>query len=286
MKRAGFGENPYLFRRYAVAFLPVIAVASCSDGPSREHFELGPWRPDVVVDDALHDFDVQEFDSGNKPILPDGFEGFGDAVARETSQEDVYGSDAWSDLAIGIDYGYDYGHDEYSWDYVSDEDSDHDQPWDTWPQDIVAPDSGYDFGQTDVIADSSNPCEVDWFEYDGDPDNARELKPGNNASGSICPSGDIDVFWFTVESTSSVMLQTSGSGGDSTLTLLDAYGAQIEFDDDGGPDRYSLIVIDDLAPGTYFAVVAAYQDGVLNYDLSLVIDAGVVEPSPDVITDY
>ena len=90
-------------------------------------------------------------------------------------------------------------------------------------------------------------------------------------SGRIEIGGDTDTFSFYAENGTQVALATSlGSLADSTLTLLDAAGNSLAFDDDGGPGLASLISFTIPASGLYVARVAAYgnwQTG--TYELSL-----------------
>ena len=86
--------------------------------------------------------------------------------------------------------------------------------------------------------------------------------PGSGCRvGAIVPSGDVDVYVFTVEISSHVVVETV-TDGDTLLGLYDADGDLLADDDDGGTGRASRIE-GDLAPGTYIAIVVAYQNSTI-----------------------
>jgi len=97
--------------------------------------------------------------------------------------------------------------------------------------------------------------------------------PGSGCRvGAIVPSGDIDVYVFTVALSSHVVVETV-TDGDTLLGLYAANGDLLAEDDDGGSGRASRIE-GDLAPGTYIAIVVAYQDSTIGeYAITIEGDA-------------
>jgi hypothetical protein len=87
-------------------------------------------------------------------------------------------------------------------------------------------------------------------------------------------STDSDWYRFELAHVSKARLSTAASDGscpfDSTLTLVDAAGNEVQTDDDGGAGLCSLIERT-LMPGTYYAVVRAYNDST-EFDYVLDID--------------
>ena len=112
-------------------------------------------------------------------------------------------------------------------------------------------------------------CNLDVYEPDNDSTNARILLLDSAQTHSICPVGDEDWWSFVVVVFTRVTLETSGSSGDTRMWLYDAGLTELEYDDDGGADYFSLIEID-LAPGQYFIKIDEYNnnDEIESYTLS------------------
>ena len=93
-----------------------------------------------------------------------------------------------------------------------------------------------------------------------EPDSAESpliLTEVGTTSRSIDPSSDEDFFQFTIFVEASVILETSGTSGDTKLYLYNASGTEIAYNDDGGSGYFSKIDTT-IAPGTYLAKVTNY----------------------------
>lgn len=92
---------------------------------------------------------------------------------------------------------------------------------------------------------------------------------------SIVPANDVDWFQFTLYSSSSVVIETSGGTGDTRLWLYSGDNL-LAIDDDGGNDLFSKIsrtCSDPLAPGTYRVKVDSYNNNVVVPDYTLTINS-------------
>ena len=89
-------------------------------------------------------------------------------------------------------------------------------------------------------------------------DRLGELPGAGCRVGAIDPSGDVDMYVFTVGVASDVVIETV-TNGDTLLGLYDANGDLLAEDDDGGAG-YASRIEGTLSAGTYLAVVVAYQD--------------------------
>ncbi len=116
-------------------------------------------------------------------------------------------------------------------------------------------------------------CEPDGFEPDDSYWQAVPLDPFVGQSHSICPIGDQDWYVFRLTATTDIVLETSGSYGDSVMWLYDANRSEIDFDDDGGVDFWSRIDWRGLTAGTYYVQVAAFgnNDAIDWYTLFLTV---------------
>ena len=128
-------------------------------------------------------------------------------------------------------------------------------------------------------------CTLDTWEPNNSTAQATSIAPGNSLSNTICVSTDVDYFTFTLTSASSVILETSGSTGDTRMWLLADDGSTvIDYDDDGGSNYFSRIERScggqRLLPGTYYVKVDAYgnNEHIDDYSLSL-----STAPCPDAI---
>ena len=109
------------------------------------------------------------------------------------------------------------------------------------------------------IAEWLNEC-ADDFEPDDTTGDATELFSDSPQTHSICPATDEDWFSFSLAEPSAVLVETSGpTPADTHLWLFDSEFVVIEFDDDGGDERYSRIdrscEEESLAAGSYFIKV-------------------------------
>jgi outer membrane protein assembly factor BamB len=128
-------------------------------------------------------------------------------------------------------------------------------------------------------------CVLDVYEPDNDSTNAKLLQLDSAQTHTICPVGDQDWIMFVVVVFTRVTLETSGSADDTRMWLYDAQLTELEYDDDGGANYFSLIEID-LAPGQYFIKIDEYggNDEIESYQLSATAclpDCSSVECGPD-----
>ena len=114
----------------------------------------------------------------------------------------------------------------------------------------------------------------DIFEPNNTPATATPIIVNGPALNlSIDPAGDDDWATFTLGVAADVTIATNGPGTDDTTMSL--YGPDdpslfIDYDDDGGPNLWSLITAS-LTPGTYYVEVQEFGDNgvILNYTLSV-----------------
>jgi PKD repeat protein/murein DD-endopeptidase MepM/ murein hydrolase activator NlpD len=131
--------------------------------------------------------------------------------------------------------------------------------------------------------------ERDSYEPDDTSGQAAPILSGIPQTHNIAPVTDVD--WVTLElsAPAAISLETSGStASDTQLWLYDSNLTQIEYDDDGGTDRYSLIDrvcgVDELPAGTYYIKVDEYgnNDEIPSYDLSFdITQLCALPPSAD-----
>ncbi len=119
-----------------------------------------------------------------------------------------------------------------------------------------------------------NAC--DGYEPDDSFLSASTLHPPYDlTSHDIIPADDADWVTFVLAEESGLLLETSGTFGDTVLALFDSNLSQIGFDDDGGRGNFSAInricEEDPLPAGTYYARVTSYDvaEKIDDYDLSL-----------------
>jgi len=131
----------------------------------------------------------------------------------------------------------------------------------------------------------SGSCNQDVYEPDDDSANAKLLLLDSAQTHSLCPVGDEDWLSFVVVVFARVTLETSGASGDTRMWLYDSGLTELEYNDDGGTNYFSLIEID-LAPGQYFVKIDEYNDNeeLESYSLSAsacIPDCAAVECGPD-----
>jgi len=128
----------------------------------------------------------------------------------------------------------------------------------------------------------------DWeVEYNGDMGSADWLGsvPGYGCrSGYLDGAYDTDMYYFDVNNACTVSVETYDSG-DTTLALLNSYGNQLAYDDDGGTGSASYIS-EYLTPGRYFVAVEAYGSGNFSYGVSVTCGASVPTPTIPTACDY
>lgn len=106
------------------------------------------------------------------------------------------------------------------------------------------------------------PLAADAYEPDGDSSSASLLVVGVPQQHSIGDGGaDIDWARFTLNSTSNIVVQTSGPSGDTRMWLYVSSGGnlnELDYDDDTGTGLFSLITRNDLPAGDYYVKVDEY----------------------------
>ena len=94
------------------------------------------------------------------------------------------------------------------------------------------------------------------------------LSPGSVANGNIHPRGHVR-YALVIQYPQVVEIYVDGHGPlDPTVSLLNAAGGRMAFNDDGGAGLDSRIVAT-LAPGTYYVVVAGYSNSMGPYTLTI-----------------
>lgn len=129
-------------------------------------------------------------------------------------------------------------------------------------------------------------CPSDIWEDDNTMETANLSSSGNSRLHSICTVGDVDYVKFTVNGSQNVsaVFETTGTAGDTFLTLLSSTGELITFDNDSGSNQFSKIIRNckgtPLSPGTYYLKVEEYGNDatIARYDLQ-----GSITACPDYI---
>ncbi len=164
---------------------------------------------------------------------------------------------------------------------------------------IIAPYSSYNSHNcTGLTSDTftlnyySVKDEGDAYEPDNTAVQANEILPDSPQTHSIAPVGEVDYVWFSLDSESEVVIETSGLSGDTEMWLYDDQESQIEYNDDGGAGWFSRIErtcgIDALSAGTYYVKVAEYgnNDKIDSYDITLTVTPCAAPCCPTTITSY
>jgi hypothetical protein len=154
-------------------------------------------------------------------------------------------------------------------------------------------DDGGDWcAQTASLGSSNDACIVqDSYEPDGTWDQANTMVPGVSQTHSIWPVGDLDWITFDLGDRSEVIIETSGTSGNTRMWLYDEEMNQVEADDDDGDLLFSridrLCGVDALRPGTYYVKIDEYDgdDPILSYDVSLAVTPCLDVFCPLVISD-
>jgi Leucine-rich repeat (LRR) protein/ribosomal protein L35AE/L33A len=141
-----------------------------------------------------------------------------------------------------------------------------------------------------VTINANDTCTPDTYETDDTSTQARTITSGTTQNHNICPIGDKDWVKFTLSNPSAIQLETAGSTGDTRMWLYNSSLSEIEYDDDDGTDRFSMIDricgTNELPAGTYYVKVDEYGDNntIDNYTLSFEATAcqfGTVQFSED-----
>lgn len=123
----------------------------------------------------------------------------------------------------------------------------------------------------------------DDFEPDDQADRAKKISAGERQIRSIGRAGDLDYAYFSLTQPSEVVIETSGTSGDTRMWLSSSSLSSIEFNDDGGAGLFSRIDRlttdnDQLPAGTYYVLVNEYSNAqqidFYNLDLTVVPLAG------------
>ena len=111
---------------------------------------------------------------------------------------------------------------------------------------------------------------ADGYEPDDSAATGTVITLGVSSSHSISPAGDADWYRFTLATGASVLLETSGTAGDTIMDLYQSDGTTlIDHDDDDGTGLFSQIIWT-LTAGTYTVRVAAFSSftEINDYDLT------------------
>jgi serralysin len=91
-----------------------------------------------------------------------------------------------------------------------------------------------------------------------------ELNPGATLTGAIDTLGDHDWYRIALVAGQTYTFRTSATGAgdvnDTTITIRDANGVQLAFNDDFGTGAYSQVTFTATTSGFYFVDVGAYND--------------------------
>ncbi|MCP4538852.1 MAG: hypothetical protein GY832_17090 [Chloroflexi bacterium] len=111
--------------------------------------------------------------------------------------------------------------------------------------------------------------------WDMGPGRAISLTSESPQRGQISPVGDADWFKFAISDQSTVVIETSGTQGDTRMWLYDSDLTEIEVNDDSGSERFSQIDrmcgTDSLLAGTYYVKITDYgdDDEIAGYNITL-----------------
>lgn len=133
------------------------------------------------------------------------------------------------------------------------------------------------------------PINLDALEPDDTFADATQIFNGTIQSHSIMPSDDLDVFWFSIDSYSQVVIWTSGSSDidDTVMNLYDESTSFIEYNDDGFTSGYYSRILINLDVGIYYFDIAALSDSdvITSYEVNFYIysiNLDVYEPDEDI----
>ncbi len=116
-----------------------------------------------------------------------------------------------------------------------------------------------------------------------DLDNAGS--PSVAITGSVSAAGEVDYFRFHFNAGELVTFDIDHALFDTTLTIFDASGVQVAYNDDAGLDAGSDLITNSFLPyvagvtGDYYAKVAGWSSASGSYVLNVSIDAGLNHPA-------
>ncbi|MFH0774686.1 MAG: CARDB domain-containing protein [bacterium] len=130
----------------------------------------------------------------------------------------------------------------------------------------------YDYSDSNFSITSTT-TSGDAYEPDNAYSQAKTIYSGIRQTHSIVPATDVDWVKFTLSSTSNVVIETSGSSGDTQMWLYNSSLNQIEYDDDDGTDGFSYISRTGMSSGTYYVKIDEYgnNDEIPIYYIDLTI---------------
>lgn len=117
----------------------------------------------------------------------------------------------------------------------------------------------------------------DSYEPDNIYSQANWIYDGSPQNHSIVPADDLDWVKFSLSEESEVVIETSGSSGDTRMWLYDSSLIQIDYDDDDGPGLFSRIDrecgVDALPAGTYYVKIdeLGNNNEIQSYDITLTV---------------
>ena len=111
-----------------------------------------------------------------------------------------------------------------------------------------------------ILVTVNTGIQPDGFEPDNTLAQASPIQNGQTLPHSIHLNSDEDWHTFTLPADgTNITIETDGPSGDTELYLLDSSGTQIDYDDDDGNNRFSIISLPSLTAGTYFIRVTSYN---------------------------
>ncbi len=119
----------------------------------------------------------------------------------------------------------------------------------------------------------------DAYETDDTTADAKVLG-STTQNRSIHQGGDVDYATFMLTGASDVVIETSGSSGDTMLALLDESGAELATDDDTGTGSFSKLTLPALAAGTYLVRVQAKSSTAIIASYTLALTAALLPDAP------
>jgi C1A family cysteine protease len=111
--------------------------------------------------------------------------------------------------------------------------------------------------------------------YEPDDTSGQANWINNLQTHSIVPATDVDWVKFSLSEESEVVIETSGTGGDTRMWLYDNNLSEIEYDDDDGTELFSRIDrmcgTDPLAAGMYYVKIDEFgnDNEIASYDILL-----------------
>ncbi len=132
----------------------------------------------------------------------------------------------------------------------------------------------------------------DAYEPDNTSGQASWIYDGSPQTHSIVPVGDVDWVKFTLSAESEVVIETSGTSGDTRMWLYDSGLGELEYDDDGGYGFFSqidrLCGTDALPAGTYYVKIDEYGNDteIPSYDITFTVVQTCIDVGPLTYDSY